>query len=121
VILSTHWSNIGDKSCQTKVVVGHFIAHMKNLYDNYPGQIMIAFEHFIIHMENHTIYNHHMFTIASNNYSTKLCFPLGRAQFAWIISCNIHVNSIKSTYATKVTLTTCCFNQLNQKIQDNLI
>jgi len=60
-----HWSNIDDKSCQTKVVFGHFIAYMENLYDDYSGQIMIAFEHFIIYMENHIIYNYHMFTIAS--------------------------------------------------------
>jgi len=29
--------------CQTKVVFGHSIAHMKNLYDDYFGQIMIFF------------------------------------------------------------------------------
>jgi len=49
------------------------------------------------------------------NYSVKLCLPLDRAQFAWIIPCNIYVNSIKSTYAIEVTLTTCCFNQFNPK------
>jgi len=65
MVLSTHWSNIGDKSCQTNVVFGHSIVHMENLYDDYSGQIMIVFEIFIIHMEGHTIYNHLMFTIAN--------------------------------------------------------
>ena len=93
---------------------------MENLYDDYSGQIMIVFEHFIFHMENPTIYNYTGLPSQTFNYSAKLCLPLGRAQFAWIIPCNIHANLIKSTYAINVTLATC-FNQFNQKIQDNLI
>ena len=37
---------------------------MENLYDNYSSQVMIVFGNFIIHIEDHTIYIHHMFTIA---------------------------------------------------------
>ena len=63
----------------SKVVFGNSIAHMKILYDDYSGQIMIVFEHFIIHMENHTIYNHHILPLQACNYSVKLCLPLSRA------------------------------------------
>jgi len=116
VVFSTHWSNIGDKSCQTKVVFEHSISHIENLYDDFSGQIMIVFEHFIIHMENHTIIIGTCLPSQTCYYSAKLCLPLDWTQFAWIILYNIHVNSIKSTYATDVTLTTCCLNQFNQKI-----
>ena len=64
MVLSTHRSNIGDKSCQTMIVFGHFIAQMENLYDDYSDQIMIVFEHLLFTLEI-TLYNRHMFTITN--------------------------------------------------------
>ena len=69
---------------------------MENLYDDYSGQIMIVFEHFIIHMENHTIYNHHMFTIASMQLFCQIVSSFGPN--------TLHNNSMQHP---------CKFNQIN--------